>query len=267
VKFALVLHETKWWQCLDDLRRCLGSALTNAGHEVDYASDWQGAPTNRLEIVIGAHRESVTLPSYPVVIYQTEVPGSGSFPQSFAEKLKRALCVWDSAPNYGTGDAIVEPGLMQVSAPIVEKDIDLLFYGSLSQRRVELLTKLQDAGLAPSCHFNLFGYERNVLIDRAKVIVDIKQRAEDPNDKTRTFFLDSRGACVLTENDEDDRRRLRAGSIVQQCRELLANPELRRVHAASRRAELKPVDVSGCIAALERRLAKPANGRAAHHHV
>lgn len=271
MNFRLVLHKSKYWQCLDDLRSCIGSALVAAGHGYSCYDVWHTttAPVaTGPAIVFGAHRESVRasdFPDYPVVIYQTEVPGSRSFPPSFAEKLKRALCVWDSAPGYGTGQAVVEPGLYQTGAmqtvndvasamigqPVPRKDIDLLFYGSLSPRRIELLTKLQDAGLAPQVHFNVFGAERNALVDRAKVVVDIKQRADDPNDKTRTFFLDSRGACVLTENDTNPRRALQPERIVEQCRELLANQALRGMHAADRRAELKATDVTAGIVALE----------------
>lgn len=272
MKLALVLHRTKWWQCLEDLRRCIGHALTEAGHEVDYTDNWQGAPTNRTEIVFGAHRESVTLPNYPVVVYQSEVPGCHSFPPSFAEKLKRALCVWDSAPGYGTGQAVVEPGWMPTSAALVEKDIPLLFYGSMSPRREEILTRLHRANLGLECHFNVFGAERNALVDRAKVIVDVKQRAEDPNDKTRTFWLDSRGACVLTENDEDPIRRLDPERIVAQCKALLDSPELREASIDQRSNELRRVDVTAGIAALKSALSaqhgcRPGNGHAAHHPV
>jgi hypothetical protein len=260
VKFSVVLPRLRWWRCLEDIADCLAAALKAAGHEVwranDFAQDHAaGALKGAIEIVIGAHREGVVLPNYPVIIYQTEVPGSGSFPASYVEKLSRALCVWDSAHGYGTGLAVVEPGRYEQTPADVPKDIDILFYGSLTERRVELLTKLQDAGLNPECHFNVFGAERNALVDRAKVIVDIKQRESDPSDKTRTFFLDSRGACVLTENDTDPLRRLSPARIVEQCRALLNSAEARRNHVAERRAELKPTDVTDGIAVLARALA------------
>lgn len=258
MNFRVVVTRGKYSRCLDDLANCLTQALRKAGHEAFCTEAWEGnRPPLCVEIALGAHRESVTLPDYPVVIYQTEVPGSRAFPASFKAKLAKALCVWDSAPGYGTGDAIVEPGLYTTpDAWPGHKDIDLLFYGSLSPRRIELLTKLQDAGLAPQVHFNVFGSERNALVDRAKVVVDIKQRADDPNDKTRTFFLDSRGACVLTENDTNPRRALQPDRIVEQCRGLLADEKLRAIHAYDRRTELKPTDVTAGIAALERALGR-----------
>jgi hypothetical protein len=271
---------------MNDLAECLTHALRGAGHEAVIDPDYCGGMDRRwsyrddagrlqetYDIVIGAHRESVKLPSYPVVIYQTEVPGSGSFPASFAEKLKGALCVWDSAPGYGTGQAVVEPGWMPTSAAIVEKDIPLLFFGSMSPRREEILTRLHKANLGLECHFNVFGAERNALIDRAQVVVDIKQRGTDPNDKTRTFFLDSRGACVLTENDENAERRLNPDSIVEQCRALLDDADLREARIDQRSNELQRVDVTAGIAALEQALAarqhswRPGNGHIAHHPV
>ena len=261
MNFRIVLPRTKWWRCLEDIAECLRGALRTAGHEADltqnFAGGYTGAPC---EIAIGAHRESVTLPDYPVVVYQTEVPGSAAFPASYSDKLKRALCVWDSAPGYGTGQAVVEPGFTdQRDVMIVgPKDIPLLFFGSMTDRRVEILTRLHKAGLGLECHFGVFGSERNALIDRAQVVVDIKQRDTDPNDKTRTFFLDSRGACVLTENDENPDRALSPIGIVEQCRSLLTFPDRRTRHIESRRAELKPTDVTAGIAALEKSLAPKA---------
>jgi len=270
VRFSVVLPKFPWSACLADLADCLAHALVDAGHDVHRESVF-GAHPGDTEIVLGAHSGAVTLPSYPVVIYQTEVPGTAWFTPNYNRRLASALAVWDAAPEFKTGSAVVEPGLFPSEPAAVTKDIDLLFYGSLSERRMEVLTKIANADLRIEAHFGVFGAARNALVDRAKVIVDVKQRAEDPNDKTRTFFLDSRGACVLTENDENRFRRLFPHDVVEQCRRLLADPETRRAHAASRRAELLPTDVSGAVAALEaltwHSAAIPSANGVAHHPV
>lgn len=270
MNLSVVLPRFPYWQCLDDLADCLAHALVDAGHDVHRESVF-GAHPGAVEIVIGAHSGAVKLPDYPVVIYQTELPGTSWFTPNYKARLASALCVWDAVPESKTGHAVLEPGLYPSQAAAVAKDIDLLFYGSLSEYRVATLSKLSDAGLNIEAHFGVFGAERNALIDRSKVIVDVKQRQDDPDDLTRTFFLDSRGACVLTENDQDKLRALDSGRVVEQCRWLLSSDERRARHAKARRDELRLVDVGPAIAALEAAIGKPvqrapANG-AAHHPV
>jgi hypothetical protein len=254
VKFRVVLPQFKWRKCLVDLADCLTDGLRRAGHSVEQSDKF--AHGTEIEIALAAHEAHVELPAYPVVIYQTEVPSSGWFTPSYLARLENALAVWDAAPEFESISdmsrrSVVAPGLMpnaeRYSGP---KDIEILFYGSLSERRLALLTKLQEAGLAPSVHFGVFGERRNSLIDRAKLIVDIKQHDGDPNDSTRTFFLDSRGACVLSENDPDPRRVLMPARIVEQCRHMLRAEGMREFHTNSRRADLRPMDVGPAVAKL-----------------
>lgn len=253
MKFRVVLPEFKWRKCLADLADCLADGLRRAGHSVEQSSAF--AQGTEIEIALGAHEPHVELPGYPVVIYQTEVPSSGWFTSGYKERLAGALAVWDAAPEFRTPVpasrlSVVAPGLFGEPAPAVPKDIDILFYGSLSERRLAILGKLVAAGMSPSVHFGVFGATRDRLIDRAKLVVDIKQHEGDPNDSTRTFLLDSRGACVLSENDPDPRRVLKPDVIVAQCREMLKVEGMRNFHAQSRRADLAPMDVGPAVSQL-----------------
>ncbi len=269
MKLRVVLPEFPWWQCLEDLAFCLYEALVGIG-KAECARACYGS--DAVHVILGAHHPAVDVPDGPFVIYQTEPPGTGSWwdestdaGRKFRDKLNRATAVWDCSPNYKTPvdeakRAVVLPGFYKSASESANKnaakDIDILFYGSLSERRQQILERLQDAGLKPSVHFGVFGADRNRLIDRSKLVLDIKQRETDPSDESRNFFLDSRGACVLSENDPDKRRVLIPDRIVQQCRGLLASDGMRDYHAKSRRADLKPTDVSDGLRVLERQLAK-----------
>lgn len=273
MNFTVVLPRIPYWRCLADLADCLAAGLIDAGHDVHQESVF-GSHPGATEIVVGAHSGSVKLPDYPVVIYQTEVPGTSWFTENYRSRLSGALAIWEAAPGFldqvdypnPRKASVVEPGLVHSKRAAVPQDIDLLFYGSLSARRVTILQKLSDAGLKVEAHFGVFGDERNALLDRAKVVVDVKQRDDDPNDKTRTFFLDSRGVCLLTENDENASRALDPSRVVEQCQELLLDPEARRMHVAARRAELKPTNVAPAVRQLEQILGtrRSTNGAAAH---
>lgn len=267
MKLRVVLPWFPWWRCLEDLAGSIFCALRDDGGYVTHSDRF--ASDGAIPVVLGAHHPAVEIPDGPFVIYQTEPPGTGSWwddstdaGRKFREKLNRATAVWDCSPHYKTPcdeakRATVLPGYYfaaAADAKSVPKDIDILFYGSLSERRQQMLERLADAGLKPSVHFGVFGETRNALIDRAKLVLDIKQRETDPSDESRNFFLDSRGACVLSENDPDKRRVLIPDRIVQQCKGLLASDGMRKYHAQSRRDDLKPTDVSDGIAVLKRRL-------------
>jgi hypothetical protein len=255
VKFRVVLPKYQWWRCLDDLAECLAQALHRDGHSVERSHEFRKG--TEIEIALGAHEPLVELPDYPVVIYQTEVPSSGWFTDAYRARLRSALAVWEASADFITTEtadrsSVVAPGLINTKPVSVPRDIGLLFYGSLSPRRLALLEKLENSGLRPSVHFGVFGEARNALIDRAQVVVDIKQNEGDPDDPTRTFFLDSRGACVLSENDKDPKRRLAPWNIVEQCRNLLKNEGKRAEHATSRLAELNQTDTTAAVVQLSK---------------
>ncbi len=176
MKFRVVLPEFRFSACLADLADCLADGLRRAGHEAKQTTAFFGG--DRIEIVLGAHHPDVRMPDYPVVIYQTEVPGTSWFTGKYKNRLQSdSLAVWHAAPDFVMRDivatqSVVEPGLYGSPAAPVAKDIDVLFYGSLSERRLSLLSELQAAGLAPSVHFGVFGAARNALIDRSKLVVD-----------------------------------------------------------------------------------------------
>lgn len=250
MKFRVVLPRFRWRKCLTDLADCLADGLRRDGHQVEQSDEFRCG--TEIEIALAAHEPTVDLPAHPVVIYQTEVPSSGWFTPGYLARLDSALAVWDAAPEFRSTPtaSVVAPGLFGEPAPAVPKDIDLLFYGSLSDRRVQILQKLQANGFTPSVHFGVFGEERNRLIDRSKLILDIKQHDGDPNDSTRTFVLDSRGACVLSENDPDPRRVLLPDRVISQCRQMLKSDGMRDFHVKSRQADLKPMDVGPAVERL-----------------
>lgn len=261
MRFYVVLPRFPWWQCLEDLADCLARGLNRAGNDV-VLIDAVPSGAYASSVLLGAHSANVHVPP-GTIIYQTEVPGSVWFTDNYRRRLDSALAVWHAAPEFlqGRQGVVVEPGLYPTTPAHVEKDIDVLFYGSLSDRRMAMLSRIADAGLKAEAHFGVFGAKRNALIDRAKVVVDIKQHEGDPNDKTRTFFLDSRGACVLSENDSKFSRALKPDSVVDQCKRLLASDEAREAHARSRRDELAPMDLTSAIAQLS---ITKTNGTAHH---
>ena len=57
--------------------------------------------------------------------------------------------------------------------PASEQDIDVLFYGGVTERRGEVLQDLKDAGLGVKVLQNHWGFERDRYIARSKVVLNM----------------------------------------------------------------------------------------------
>lgn len=126
-------------------------------------------------------------------------------------------------------------------APTPEQDIDVLFYGDISARRAPVLDALRETGLNVVIVSDVYGVERDALIARAKVVLNIHNHdgikaLETP----RVFYLLANRKAVVTElkedvNIDDDLRRAMVGApydkLVEACVDLVGD--------AGRRAALE----------------------------
>lgn len=90
--------------------------------------------------------------------------------------------------------------------PAPEQDIDVLFYGSLSERRLKVLADMRRAGLKVMAVSNVYGAARDALIARSKVVLNLHY-----GDNTRIFeiarisyLLANRKAVVTEHCDETE---------------------------------------------------------------
>ena len=116
-------------------------------------------------------------------------------------------------------------------APAADQDIDILFYGDVSERRAPVLEELRRTGLNVVIESDLYGAERDALIARAKVVLNIHNHdgikaLETP----RVFYLLANRKAVVTELKEgvpidDDLKNAMAGApygkLVDACVELV----------------------------------------------
>jgi predicted O-linked N-acetylglucosamine transferase (SPINDLY family) len=146
-----------------------------------------------------------------------------------------------------------------------EQDIDVLFYGSINDRRRHILDELAKQGVKVKAAFGVYGSERDGLIARAKLVLNMRLYDSDIFEIVRASYLLANGRAVVsecnTETDiEEDLRSAIAGApydqLVATCVALLQNPQARRelaergvqVMAARNqgdilRAALGPVDI------------------------
>jgi len=86
------------------------------------------------------------------------------------------------------------------------KDIDVLFYGGLTQRRREILGALQQKGLRVHYEKACWGVKREELIARSKVVLNIRGNDFGPEggvfEAVRALPLIARGVAVVSEKGE-----------------------------------------------------------------
>lgn len=240
-----------------ELAESLDAGLRELGH--DSVLSTRGAAPGRRQIVLGCH----LLPRAPLpladdaILYNFEQVGPDSpwmRPELFA--LLRRYQVWDfserNAQALRARDVPVAQVLRPAYSPVMsriepasERDIDVLFYGSLNPRRRKLLAALRAAGLRVCVVCGLYGAARDALIARSRLVLNLHFYAAGILEMVRLAYLLSNRCAVLSEPGSEPALNawLDQGvafapyeQLVERARELLADPDAcvalgRRGHA------------------------------------
>ena len=81
------------------------------------------------------------------------------------------------------------------------QDIDVLFYGSLNDRRKRLLQRLVDRNLNVKCLFNVYGHERDHYISRSKLVLNLHYYETQIFEIARVSYLLNNKVAVVSEFD------------------------------------------------------------------
>lgn len=178
-----------------------------------------------LYVILGLHRRhrNSELPDKYIAV-QAEQIDSKWMTKMYLQNLRAALCVWDFSPRncsyfrslgitcYNVRSRvpmeIFFPGsetMKQHFFKCREKDIDVLFYGARCPRREDLERNLsRKTSLRVVFRYNnLFREEREDLISRSKVVVNVHYWPSASLETHRVEYLCSRGKCVLSERSSD----------------------------------------------------------------
>ncbi len=84
-----------------------------------------------------------------------------------------------------------------------EKDIDVLFYGSISTRRQEALGLIERAGVRVKRLFNVYGRERDSYISRARLVLNLHAYEDQILEIVRISYLMINGIAVVSEKNQN----------------------------------------------------------------
>ena len=207
-------------------------------------------------VVLGANlltsEEAPLLPPGTVVYNLEQIGQSSSWCSPLYLELLQRHEVWDySARNIASLSALsicpaakhvpigYVPELTRIK-PAATQDIDVLFYGSMNERRAFVIEALRQVGLQVHTAFGVYGALRDALISRAKVVLNLHYYDTSIFEVVRvSYLLANRKAVVAechpgTEIDADmcDAVRLAPyGELVDACMDLVRDQAAREAQA------------------------------------
>jgi hypothetical protein len=119
----------------------------------------------------------------------------------------------------------------------VEEDIDVLFYGCLNARRLQVVTALRDSGLKIAVVFGVYGPERDCLIARSKIVLNMHFYEAKVFEAVRVSYLLANRRFVVSERGSEAGEESAFSSglvfadydgLANACVEYLARPEERQ---------------------------------------
>lgn len=201
-------------QCFAEVAETICAGLLDLGHSARVAN--QPVPGSR-HIVLGSN----LLPSYPVdvpadsILYNLEqIPSNATWVSSALFALFRRFRVWDYAEENAAALkawGIEVAALLPVSFhPVLEKmpavetkDIDVVFVGSMNDRRERVLSDMRGAGLEVVHLFDAYGAKRDAVLARAKVMLNLHFYEAKILEQVRISYYLANGLAVLSERSSN----------------------------------------------------------------
>jgi hypothetical protein len=213
------------------------------------------------------------------VLYNLEQAGEGPWFEQAVLDLFQRFPVWDYSEHnaallaaMGVPRPLVvpvgwAPGLSRIE-PLAE-EIDVLFYGSSNPRREAVLGELRAAGARVESVFGVYGRERDALIARSRLVLNVHFFEARVFEIVRVSYLLANGRTVVSERGASPEEEApfaegvafaEAPQLARTCLDLLRRPEERaRLGAAGRRImESRPAALwlRPALASLEGRFAR-----------
>lgn len=178
--------------------------------------------------------------------------------------LNAADEVWDYSPDNiealrGAGVKCVRelplgfhPALCRI--PLADNDVDVLFYGSMNDRRAKVIYELAKRHRVKTL-FGVYGSERDSWIARSKVVLNLHYYPSQIMEQVRISYLLNNGCFVISEESPsnpfgDGIVTAPYGKLVDCCRQYLGDPVGRHGVAQRGFESFKKRPMTGYLAPL-----------------
>ena len=199
--------------CLLELSELLTFSLQDLGYDATFRIN--DIDSGRRNIIVGCHLVDPALrphiPESTIMINSEQIYDQDPF------DWNKNIFEW--AANFETWDysprniaAFAQRGLPDVKLlkighqpqlTRIEKspdpDIDVLFYGSITDRRQAVFDQIRERGLNLVTLFAVYGAERDEYIARSKVVLNLHNHAAEIFEVVRVHYLLSNAVAVVSE--------------------------------------------------------------------
>ena len=228
--------------CFTDLAVLLKSSLLSLGKPCDIAIN--DPARDRVNILLGANTlnpDTFSI-SCPYIVYQLEQlsDSEGWYSDSKLRILENAVDVWDYSrenivflSSHGIRAKYLLPGYHPALEQIAnrdDKDIDVLFFGSINERRKKVLNELVARGVKVKTLFGVYGKQRDEVIAGSKVILNMHFYDASIFEAVRVSYLLNNRCFVVSEESSDcpyngvDMALCAYENIAETCSGYLGNP-------------------------------------------
>ncbi len=194
----------------------LGELITYSLRDLGHTSNlvYNKIEPYQTNIIIGCHLIDITqakhLPKDTIVVNTEQINSSPTIWNNTIIEWVNKFQTWDySVKNI---EAFKLFGIHHVQhlrigyqkelnriKPNNSKDIDVLFYGCINERRQRILNNLISAKVRLKSLFGIYGRDRDKWIERSKLIINIHYYESQIFEIIRTFYLFSNSVPVISE--------------------------------------------------------------------
>lgn len=229
-----------------EIAETLHQGLLGLGHDSILTRKLACEPDRRV-IVLGSNMLSALRAEPPAnsVLYNLEqVQAGSSWMKPGLLELFRRYPVWDySQQNIErlVSMGLPRPTLLPIGytkeltriVPAPQEDIDVLFYGCLNERRTRVLQALRARGLAVKALFSVYGAQRDAVIARARIVLNVHYYEAKVFEAVRVSYLLANRRAVVSERgaapeeEADFERGVSFASydeLVERCVQLVHHP-------------------------------------------
>jgi len=207
--------------CFRELAILLISSFKSIGVSCDFAINDFSA--DKINIVLGYHLLDLNYlkkqmdKNIKYIVYQLEQLTAEEF--SFDKRIKfilnNAISIWDYSnknieflkknkiPAYYIPIGYHKELEIIKKVPETDKDIDILFYGSIGERRKEILDKLSE-NYNVKALFGVYGSKRDEFIGRAKIVLNIHHYSSQMLETVRLSYLLNNRVFIISENSSEN---------------------------------------------------------------
>lgn len=249
MKFAVAVVSPPGYphsEAFHEVAETLHSGLRSLGHDSILTN--RVAVADRRTIVLGSNLLTTRPPPNTILYNLEQVDEASSWITPELLALFQRFTVWDfSLANVARLRARevrnatyvpigYVPELTRI-VPAALADIDVLFYGSINERRSAILQRLRAAGLRVEVLFGLYGPARDAYVARSKVVLNLHYYEAKIFEIVRVSYLLANRCAVVSERGSDpgEERDFEGGiafaaydELVEQCARLAADDRARR---------------------------------------